>query len=211
MPDLLPELLPNPSDVAAIVLAAGASRRFGTDKLLHPLTLHGLTLPLAAHSLLPWVEAFSQITVIVKPAADNFCRTIEASLGTSNATKVRWLVCADADNGLASSLICGVQANARASGWLIGLADMPAVPAVVIASVRNALLNDAKLAAPFCKEKRGHPVGFSAHYLNELLSLSGDTGAKHLLERDQNKIVQIAIEDAGILTDIDTTADLDSL
>lgn len=204
----MPDLLPNAAEVAAIVLAAGASRRFGADKLLHPLTLQGVTLPLAAHSLLPWLETFTHITVVVKPAAEIFFRTLETALGTSNAAKICWLVCEDADKGLAASLICGVQANALAAGWLIGLADMPAVPAVAIAGVRNALLNDAELAAPFSHGKRGHPVGFNASYLNELLVLRGDSGAKHLLERDQNKIVHIAIENTGILTDIDTTADL---
>ena len=207
----MPDLLPNSTNVAAIVLAAGESRRFGADKLLHPLTLHGKTLPLAAHSLLPWVETFTHITVVVKPAAEIFCRALETALGTTCAAKLRWIICADADQGLASSLICGVQANALAAGWLIGLADMPAVPAIAISSVRNALLHDAELAAPFCNGSRGHPVGFSAHYYNELLGLSGDTGAKRLLERDQNKIVQIVIEDAGILTDIDTSADLHAL
>lgn len=207
----MPEFRSDANKIAAIVLAAGASRRFGADKLLHPVSLHGVTLPLAAHSLLPWLENFSHVTVVVKPAADNFCRTLEIALGTTNAAKVRWLSCADADKGLASSLVCGVQANARAAGWLIGLADMPAVPGIAIAGVRNALLHDAVLAAPFCVGRRGHPVGFSAHYLNELLTLRGDTGAKHLLERDQNKIVQIAMDDAGILTDIDTSSDLHKL
>lgn len=204
----MPDLLPDAAEVAAIVLAAGASRRFGADKLLHPLTLQGVTLPLAAHSLLPWLETFTHITVVVKPAAEIFCRTLETALGTSNAAKIRWLVCTDAYKGLASSLICGVQANALAAGWLIGLADMPAVPDVAIAGVHNALLNDAELAAPFNNGRRGHPVGFNASYLNELLVLRGDTGAKKLLERDQNKIVHIAIENTGILTDIDTAADL---
>ena len=71
------------SHIAAIVLAAGASRRFGSDKLLHPLTLRGVTLPLAAHSLLPWLEIFGHVTVVVRPGAERFCSAIETALGES--------------------------------------------------------------------------------------------------------------------------------
>lgn len=207
----MPDIVSDSTEVAAIVLAAGASRRFGADKLLHPISLHGVTLPLAAHSLLSWLEIYSHVTVVVKPAADNFCRTLESALGTTHSAKIRWVSCADAENGLASSLICGIQANARAAGWLIGLADMPAVPAAAIAGVRNALMLGAELSATFRKGRRGHPAGFSAHYWDELLTLQGDTGAKRLLERDQAKIAHIEIDSAGIFTDIDTLVDVHTM
>ncbi|HXU93290.1 MAG TPA: nucleotidyltransferase family protein [Gallionella sp.] len=212
--------LPNPSpasgrgahcEIAAVVLAAGASRRFGSDKLLHPVRRHGATLPLAAHSLLPWLETFGQVTVVVRPTAEAFCSEIETALGATRAAAIRWVRCADAAQGMAASLACGVRANRDAAGWLIGLADMPAVPEMAIAGVRDALREGAALAAPFRDGRRGHPAGFSARYREDLLGLKGDAGARALLERDRSRVTQVKIGSDGIFADIDTPDDLELL
>jgi molybdenum cofactor cytidylyltransferase len=207
----LSDPVPDLCEITAIVLAAGASCRFGSDKLLHPVTLHGVTLPLAAHSILPWLETFGHITVVVRPASETFCSAIETALGATNAAAIRWTVCADAAQGMASSLVCGVLANRDASGWLIGLADMPRVPSSAIAGVRNALLAGAGLAAPTRDGRRGHPVGLASHYKKDLLVLQRNTGARSLLERDIDKVVQIKIDNVGIFADIDVPSDLQYL
>jgi molybdenum cofactor cytidylyltransferase len=200
--------MPDSGGIAAVVLAAGASRRFGSDKLLHPVTRHGATLPLAAHSLLPWLYTFRQVSVVVRPGSEAFCDAIEAALGVTRAAAICWEVCEDAAEGMAASLARGVYANRAAAGWMIGLADMPAVPLAAIAGVRNALLGGAGLAAPVCAGRRGHPAGFAARYLDELLSLQGDAGARSLLERDDSEVVYVGTCDEGIFTDIDSPDDL---
>jgi molybdenum cofactor cytidylyltransferase len=207
----LPDWRPGRGDIAAIVLAAGASRRFGSDKLLYPVALQGVTLPLAAHSLQPWLETFGHVTVVVRPMSEKFCSTVEAALGATKSAQIRWIECEDAAQGMAFSLACGVRANLGAGGWLIGLADMPAMPIAAIAGVRKALLIGAALAAPTRDDRRGHPVGFATEYRDELLALQGDTGARRILERDINKLAEINIEDAGIFADIDIPGDLKNL
>ena len=197
--------------IAAIVLAAGASQRFGSDKLLHPVTLRGVTLPLAAHSLWSWLDTFGHVSVVVRPGAETFCGAIESALRAIKSGTIHWIACADAAQGMAASLACGIHANRDAKGWLIGLADMPAVPVAAISGVRGALSAGAVLAAPSRAGRRGHPVGFASHYRDELLALQGDTGARRLLERDKSKVVDIKINDAGIFADIDIPGDLQNL
>ena len=203
-----PGSVPDRGDIAAVVLAAGVSRRFGSDKLLHPLTLRGATLPLAAHSLLPWLETFGKISVVVRPGQNVFRSAIEAALGAGKAAQINWIACADAAQGMAASLACGVRANLDAAGWLIGLADMPAVPVEAIAGVRNALSAGAAIAVPAHAGRRGHPVGFARQYRVELLALQGDVGARRLLERDMTDVVEIKTDNAGIFADIDIPGDL---
>jgi molybdenum cofactor cytidylyltransferase len=200
--------LPDPGDIAAIVLAAGSSRRFGSEKLLHPVTLHGVTLPLAAHSLLPWLETFERTTVVVKPGSETFCSTISTALGASRSAAIRWQVCDCAELGMAASLACGVHANRQSAGWLIGLADMPALPCAAINAVRNSLVAGVDLAATSFAGKRGHPVGFASHYYEDLLALRGDSGARGLVERDKTHLVLTEINSNGIHADVDTPSDL---
>jgi molybdenum cofactor cytidylyltransferase len=194
-------------EIAAVVLAAGASRRFGTDKLLHPVSAEASTWPLIARSLRPWLEVFPQVTVVIRLGSGELQSRTEEALGLQSAA-IRWCVCAEAERGMAASLACGIAENPGAGGWVIGLADMPHVPTDAIAAVREAIAAGASLAAPFYNGKRGHPVGFAASYREELLQLQGDAGARDLLQRDAARLQRVEAANSGILIDIDSPEDL---
>jgi molybdenum cofactor cytidylyltransferase len=195
--------------IAAIILAAGSARRFGSNKLLEPLTLGESTMPMLAHSIKPWLQVFDRINIVVNVNSDALQKAVCQALPEA-VNQLRWLVCENANAGMSASLSYGVRENVEADGWLIGLGDMPSVPAVVIREVKETLINDAMLAAPYYQEKRGHPVGLSASYRDELQQLQHDSGAKEILARDHVLISRVTSDEAGICVDIDTSEDLDS-
>lgn len=115
---------------------------------------------------------------------------------------------ADAHRGMGASLAYGVRASFDASGWLIGLADMPWIRPKTIEAVACALRSGAHLVAPAWRGRRGHPVGFGLRFRDDLCGLDGDQGAKALLEAHRDALQLIACDDPGILLDIDLPSDL---
>ena len=113
-----------------------------------------------------------------------------------------------ADEGVGTSIAAGVAASSDARGWLIVLADMPSIRAETIAAVAGALRGGARIVVPVTAGRRGHPVGFSARYGIALQALTGDTGARQILNTDAAVVEEISVNDAGIFADIDTPADL---
>jgi molybdenum cofactor cytidylyltransferase len=118
----------------------------------------------------------------------------------------------DTRRGLGASLAAGVAHVPGASGWIVALGDMPFVRAATIASVRSALEGGAVVAAPVLTATgvRGHPVGFSGALKDELLVCDGDEGARSVIERHRAALVSVAVDDRGIVIDIDTPEDLDA-
>lgn len=184
--------------IAGILLAAGRGTRFGGNKLLAPLA-DGTPLVLAAARAL--LGAVSSVLVVVRP--DD--RKLAALL---TAEGVRIVECPQADQGMGHSLAAGVAASSVADAWLIALGDMPYIKVATHACVRDALATGALLAAPFYRGRRGHPVGFGAGLRTELQALHGDAGARELLARHSARLLRLDVDDPGILTDVDTPADL---
>jgi molybdenum cofactor cytidylyltransferase len=96
----------------------------------------------------------------------------------------------------------------ESAGCIIALADMPFVQADTVRAVAGAVAAGADIAAPFFQGRRGHPVGFAALYRDQLRGLDGDEGARFLLERDASRITRVAVNDPGVLQDVDVPRDL---
>jgi len=181
-----------------LLLAAGSASRFGSDKLQHRLP-HGVPIAVqAARHLKPEV---SRVVAVVRPGADETARALEAE-GCTVA------VCDNAAQGMGASLACAARAAGEADGFLVALADMPFVRSSSIAAVRAALEKGALVAAPYFRTRRGHPVGFAGRLHGELAGLSGDEGARRILEAHAADLRKVPVGDPGVVRDIDRPADL---
>ena len=119
------------------------------------------------------------------------------------------VVCADATRpGMGDSIAAGIQANPDANGWLILPADLPLVQSQTLRAI--ALAPDCPVTLPLYRGQRGHPVRFAAGCRSELLNLHGKTGAANVIRRYEsiNSVACIDVDDAGVVTDIDTLDDL---
>jgi molybdenum cofactor cytidylyltransferase len=181
-----------------ILLAAGSSSRFGADKLLQPLA-DGT--PVGLRSARTLVAVLPRSLAVVRDRAGALARML-ADAG------LEVVECRVQPPGMGASIACGVAAARDAGGWVIALADMPYVPPGAIEAVAGALRAGAPLAAPWCRGRRGHPVGFAAAFGPALADLAGDVGARAVLEEHAAQIVGLPWDHDGVLRDIDTPADL---
>jgi len=184
--------------IYGILLAAGASRRFGSNKLLQPLA-DGT--PVGVTSARHLAAAVDHTLAVVRSGADPLRERLQAE-------GVAVVVCPHAEQGMGVSLAWGVQAAANASGWLIALADMPFIQPATIRAIAASLHAGAVIAAPVCRGQQGHPVGFNKTLGEELMQLTGDRGARAILQRHAERLTLVSVPDPGIVQDIDTPAEL---
>ena len=103
--------------------------------------------------------------------------------------------------GMGASIATGVAATANAPGWLILPADLPLVQADSLRRVAEALAHHT-VVAPWVQGQRGHPVGFGAMCREALLALSGDQGAKRVMQA--HAPWRLELDDIGCILDVDT-------
>lgn len=185
-------------NTVAILLAAGSSTRFGSDKLVHALP-HGVAVAVQAARHLKAV--LPRVVAVVRAADGDTAR----ALGGEGCEVV---VCANAEDGMGASLACGVRAAGAADAYLVALGDMPFIRPSSIAALRDALEAGAAIVAPYFRTRRGHPVGLAGRFRAELEALEGDEGARRLIAANEAALVKVPVGDPGVIRDIDTPADV---
>lgn len=190
-------------DFAAVVLAAGSARRFGGGKLLAPYRgaplLHGA---LAAARAAP-VRSVTVVTGADAPAIAAVVRAFDPAIGLVHA--------ADHAEGMAASLRAGIAALPPGlAGAFIFLGDMPRIPQAVLPALAAAVRAGAPAAAPTFAGARGHPVLLGAALFGEALRLSGDQGARPLIQALGPHLASVEAPDDGVLFDVDKASDLET-
>jgi CTP:molybdopterin cytidylyltransferase MocA len=181
---------------AAIVLAAGASRRLGVPKQL--LQVEGTSLVRRA-VLAAAATAPSALIVVTGALAD-----VAAEIGDLG---VRVVSCTAWNEGLAASLRAGIGALTDEAAALIVLCDQPALGGAHLQALVARWRRDPNAAvASAYAGVHGVPAIFPRSWFADLLALRGDVGARELLRRRAARVDTVAAE--ALAFDLDTPSDL---
>jgi molybdenum cofactor cytidylyltransferase len=180
--------------VAAILLAAGESRRWGADnKLLAPVGGE----PMVRRTAEAILNSVVRPVLVVTGHESDAIRAALAGLPLS------FHHAPDFAEGMSASLKAGVAAVSDAcTGALICLADMPFVSPDTLDRLAAAHTGQAALF-PTCQGKRGNPVLLARSLFADIMRLGGDEGARTILKAIPDQVGELAIDDPGVLRDVD--------
>lgn len=195
--------------VAAVVLAAGRSRRMGKPKLLMPFRGEPLIAPVLRAALASDGRGrplFWPVVAVAAPySAPELCGVLASSSGVYTVTAPH------ADEGMAWSLRAGVAEVLRVSdpvpplGVCVLLGDQPLVDSVLLQHLRDAfLLAPDAFAVPVYEGQRGNPVIIPSTRFQDVAALEGDTGARSLFLQAQAVVRTVDFKNSAVLTDVDT-------
>ena len=185
--------------ISAIILAAGEAKRMGAisgGKQLLPLgnsTILEKTIDNIVAS-----DVDETIVVLGYKAQEIRSKIVHKPVKIVVNTNYR--------EGMSTTIIAGLNAvEARIDDILLVLADQPFIDSRVI----NRLLAERKnhdkgIVIPSYRGKRGHPVIISLSYKNELLSIKGDVGAREIISRHPDDVLEVEVDSPEITIDIDT-------
>ncbi len=131
------------------------------------------------------------------------------TLDAVKASGLPWHLEDGGHEGMGDSLAAAVRATQDADGWLVLPGDLPLVRPESLLAVAAALEHH-QVVLPIHNGDQGHPVGFGLACRDALLRVQGAQGAQPVVRAQQTlgAVARIELADPGIVTDIDTLADL---
>ncbi|OYW82086.1 MAG: hypothetical protein B7Z26_04005 [Asticcacaulis sp. 32-58-5] len=179
--------------LAAIILAAGTSHRFGTEDKLQAR--------LGDHTVLDAAIA----------ATDGLDQRIVVSRSQVPVSGgVRVVINPDAAAGMGGSLAIGVASLEPCDGVFVVLGDMPLIPQAIYRQLAEHLPGH-DIVVPTHAGRDGHPVLFAAACFDDLRALYGDQGARNLITGGRYRVKRLEVGVEAIVQDIDTKDDLTAL
>ena len=184
--------------VAAILLAAGQSRRMGAFKPLLPFGKHSV-IETCINNLR--AASVDEIVIVVGHRAEE----VQAHLKEGN---LRFAINPDPESEMSASIACGVeQISSDAEALLIALVDHPAVSGDIIRQIIDEWKTGARLVQPEHKGRGGHPVIIDLRYRDELLDLDAQKGLRGFFELHRAEVHRLSIDSPYIARDMDTWED----
>jgi len=203
--EAIAEDAPREPRITAVILAAGLSRRMGAqNKLLAEVD----GMPMLARVVDSVVASKAKPILVV---TGHEAEAVRAALGDRPVTFVHNPAFAE---GLAGSVKAGIDAvPPNADGAVVCLGDMPQVTGRHIDRLIAAFnpVEGRAICIPTWQGRQGNPVLWARRFFDEIMALSGDRGAKALIEEHGDQVAEVAMPDAGVALDIDTPEALASL
>ncbi|HEX6440652.1 MAG TPA: molybdopterin-binding/glycosyltransferase family 2 protein [Stellaceae bacterium] len=183
--------------IAALLLAAGQSRRMGSNKLLEEIDGR----PMIARTAQRLLASRARPIVAV---LGNQAEAVDAALGKLPVERVQNPAYAE---GLSTSLKRGLAAlPPEIDGVVVCLGDMPLIAGRDIDRLIAAFnpLEGRAIVVPTRRGKRGNPVLWAKRFFPEIAELAGDVGAKHLIGEHAELVCEVEMDTDSVLVDIDT-------
>jgi len=186
------------SPVAAILLAAGQSKRMGAFKPLLPFGDKTVI-----ERCLDYLQQGGLETIVV--VLGHRAAEVRKEL---NGRSVIFALNPDPNSEMGASIAAGIRALPESyAATLIALVDHPAVPPVVVATLIENWKQGARVVVPTWNDRGGHPVLVDLSFQQELLNLDATGGLRALFEAHRNEVKRVPVDSPFIARDMDTWDD----